>query len=112
MNDSILVRGFQRFRNLSRNLERLINRYRSTLDALGQRFSTDEFHYEEVLTGRLLESVDRRNVRMIQRCQHSRFAFESSDPFGVVTECFGKELDGNTAAQFQVSGLIHLSHAT
>src|SRR5262245_15712312 len=48
---------------------------------------------------------------MIQRRQHAGFALESCYAFAVVTEGFRKKLDGNTAAQLRVNGLIHLSHA-
>jgi hypothetical protein len=47
-------------------------------------------------------------VGMIQRCQHPRFTFKSRHAFAVVTECFGKEFDGNAAAQLRVGGLVDI----
>ena len=51
-----------------------------------------------------LEIMDYRNVGMIQRGENSRNAVV------VVAEAVGKELDGNTAAQPRVGGLISVSY--
>ena len=39
--------------------------------------------------------MDRSNMRMTQRCQYLRLAFESSDAFGIAGKRFGEDLDGN-----------------
>src|SRR5262249_29499950 len=49
---------------------------------------------------------------MDQRRQHTRLALESRHAVVVATEGFGKKFDGNTAAEFRIGGLIHISHAT
>src|SRR5262249_25123189 len=59
----------------------------------------------------LFQSVNRSDVGVIQRCQHPRFTLESRNAFRVVAEGFRKELDGNTAAEFHVGGLIDVSHS-
>ena len=43
--------------------------------------------------------------------QHTGFTLESCQAVGVVSEWFGKEFDGNTAAQFGIGGLVDFSHA-
>ena len=48
MNDSFLVRCFQRFAICFAISSDFIDRDRPSLDALGQRFSTDQFHHEEL----------------------------------------------------------------
>ncbi len=85
MDDSFLVRRLQRFADLLRNPERFIDRNRPSLDALGQRFSIDEFHHQELASAGFFQSVDGRNVGMIQRCQHARFALESRHAFAIVS---------------------------
>jgi hypothetical protein len=49
---------------------------------------------------------------MIQRRQHARFTLKSRNAFAVVTEGFGQKLDGDTAAQLRIGGLIDISHST
>ena len=104
------MRRLQRVRHLRGNPQRFFYRYRASPDALGQRLSRHELHHQEVSIRRLLESVDGRNIGMIQRRQHPRFALESRHAFGVVIEGFGKELDGHTPAQLRVRGLIDVAH--
>ena len=58
-----------------------------------------------------LEIMDYCSVGMIQRRENSRFTLETRNAVVVVAEGFGKELDGDTAAQPRVGGLIHVSHA-
>src|SRR5262245_44219316 len=47
---------------------------------------------------------------MIQRCQYTRFTLESCNTFGIVAESVRKKLNGDTAPQFCVGGLIHIAH--
>ena len=111
MNDSFFVRRLQRVGHLRGNPQRFINRDRTSLDALGQRLSRHEFHHQKAISRRLLESVDGRNVGMIQRRQHARFALESRHSVRLVAEGFGKELDGHTSPQLRVGGLIDVTHS-
>src|SRR5439155_14946384 len=46
MNDALLVRGFKRFANVLRDIERLFHRNRTACDPLGQRFSLHKFEHE------------------------------------------------------------------
>ena len=48
---------------------------------------------------------------MIQRREDACLTLESRHAVGIVTERFGQELDGDTAAQLGVGGLIHITHA-
>jgi hypothetical protein len=72
------------FSYLLRNPQRFIDRNRTSLDALGQHFSIDEFHHEERALARFFESEYGGNVGMIQGRQHAGFALESGDTFGIV----------------------------
>src|SRR4029450_12597921 len=60
----------------------------------------------------VFNSVDRRDVRMIQRREQARFARKSSKAIGIVDEGGRKHLDGAVAAQSCVGGTKHLAHAT
>ena len=73
---------------------------------LGQRLAFDELEHERADAFGVLEPVDRADVRMIQRRQHPRFAFEARQPLGVVRERARQDLDGDIAAQPRIAGAI------
>ncbi|MDA1097090.1 MAG: hypothetical protein O3B84_07540, partial [Chloroflexi bacterium] len=58
-------------------------------DSLRQVVSLDEFHHEGVNVTRLFESVDDRDVGMVQRGQGLGFTQEAREPLGVVRERLG-----------------------
>ena len=47
-------------------------------DAVGERLALDELHHERVHAARFLEAVDLRDVGMIERREHLRFALRSA----------------------------------
>ena len=57
MDDSFLMRRFQCFADLLRNLQRFIDRNRPALDAFRQRFSFDKFHHQELAFAGFFQSV-------------------------------------------------------
>src|ERR1051325_2601760 len=112
MDNTFFVRGFKGLTDLLGDSQRFFHRYGAALDPFRQRFSNDEFHYEELVSAGFFQAVNSCDLRMVQRCKHARFALETRQAVVVVTERFRNELDGNTAAKLRVSGLIHVSHAT
>ena len=110
MNDAFLMRLFQSPGDLFGDTERFVHRNRTSLDALGQRLSGDEFHDEELPPAEFLQAMNGCDIGMIQGRQHARFTLESRHAFVVVAEGFGKELDGDTPAQLGVGGLIDVAH--
>jgi hypothetical protein len=55
--------------------------------------------------------MNRRDIRMIQRRQHLRFALKTRKPLGIVRECFGQDFDRHVAPKLGVVRLVHFSHA-
>jgi hypothetical protein len=51
-------------------------------------------------------------MRMIQRGQNTRFAFESRDAFDIGGPDLGENFDCDASTQFGVGRLIHLAHPT
>ena len=47
---------------------------------------------------------------MIQRGEHTRFAFEPRQAIGIASEGFGEKLDGDAPAQLLVGRLIDIAH--
>ena len=58
----------------------------------------------------LFETVDRCDVRMVERGQHLRLALESSQSFGVVGELIGEDFDRHVATELGVLGSVDLTH--
>ena len=83
MDDALLVRGFERLRNLLRDRQRLLDRDRSARNALGQIVALDEFHHERRDARALFESVDAGDVRMIQRGEDFGFTLKTCEPIVV-----------------------------
>jgi len=74
-----------------------------TQDGVGQRVTFDELHHERARCARFLEAVDVRDVRMIQRGEQVRFAFEARQALGIGREQIGEDLDGDVAMEQRVS---------
>ena len=72
-------------RDLPGDRQRLIERHRS-VDAVWQVLARHQLHDERMGPVRVLESVDLRDLRMVERRQHLRFAVESRQSLRVVGE--------------------------
>ena len=94
VNDALMVGGAERLCDLERNRQRFVNGDRPLRDAIGERRPFDELEDEGAYVGRVLllrpaghacffEAVDRRNVRMIERREHLRFALEAREAIGL-----------------------------
>ena len=80
-------------------------------NALREILALDEFHHQGVHPSGFLESVDRRDVRVIQRGEGLRLAFKSGQPLGVLGKRVGQDLDRHLTTQRRVRSPIHLAHA-
>ena len=67
MNDSFLMRGLERVHDLTCDRQRLVHRHRLAMDPFVERLTWDELHHQEVTALGFLETVERRDVGMIQR---------------------------------------------
>ena len=66
MDDAGVVRGGERHSELAGDLQRLVDRDRAQTDPVRQGRPLDEFEHERADSLRVLDAVDRRDVRMIQ----------------------------------------------
>ena len=103
MDDALLVRGLERRRDLQRDRHRVGKRDRAARDVRGQILALDELHDECDDSVALLEAVDVRDVRMVQRRQRPGFAVEARAPVGVEGEGLGQDLDRDVPTQFRVA---------
>src|SRR5262249_30598360 len=88
--------------------KRIIDRNRATPDDGRQVVALTELHHESAI----LHAVDLRDVRMIQRREGSRLAFEARKAFGVRGERVRQNLDRDVALEFGVMGAVDLTHST
>src|SRR5262245_47034069 len=84
VNDPLLMGGFERIGNLTCHGHRVVNWQRPGLQSLGERLALDKFEDQKLCSGGFLEAVDGRDVWMVQRGEHARFAPEACDAIGIV----------------------------
>ena len=110
MDDALLVRGLERLGDLPRDRQRFVERDRPVRDPLGERRALDQLHHQRVDAAAVFEAVDVRDVRMVERGEHLRFALEPREPLGVVGEQLRQDLDRDVAIQPGVARAIDLAH--
>ena len=84
---------------------------RDVLEPLRERLALDELEHQEADAVRLLDAVDRADVRMIQRGEHPRLALEARQPIRVARERARQDLDRDVATELRVARAVHLAHA-
>ena len=111
VDDAVLVRGLERLGNLTRDRQRVLERQRPLRDAGAQIVTLDEFHDQRGGVPGLLEAVDLRDVRMVERGERPRLALEARQPLGIVDHRGGQRLQRHVATQLGVARPIDLAHA-
>ena len=112
MDDPLVVRRSQGVRDLPRDRERVVDRQPAALQALGKILPLDEFQHQEQGVTRVLEPVDRRDVRVIEGGQHLRFPPETGETLRVLRDGGREHLDGHLAPELRVVRAVDLTHAT
>jgi hypothetical protein len=77
-----------------------------------QRRPFHEFHHQGADAARFFQAVNCRDVRVVERSQHLRFAAKARQAFRVVAELSGQNLERHVAIQLGVAGAIDFAHAT
>ena len=116
MNDAVLVRRLERRGNLLCNGNRVIDRNRSLRDPIRERRTVnqleDERAYEPAKAGpdafALFETVNRRDVRVVERRQNLSLALEALEPVGIEREELGKNLDRDVSIEPRIAPSIDL----
>ena len=107
MGDPGTVRPIEGIGDLRGIGEGLFERQRAFGDARGKGFALDQLHHH-VVRADVEESAD---VRMIQRSDRSRFAFEAGSGVLALGDVAGEDLDGDGAVEPRVAGSVHFAHA-
>ena len=79
--------------------------------ALGEVLAFDELHHDGVDTVCILEAVDRRDVRVVERRQQLGFALESGQVIGIGRQRGRQGLQRHVAIELRIARAIHLAHA-
>ncbi len=111
MHNPALVRVFQCFANLLCNRQSVCQRDRRFCDAIDERRSFHQLHNKRMHAGGIFKTINRCNVRVIQRGQDFGFAFEPARAFCIASQRFRQDFERNLAPEFGVPGAIHLAHA-
>jgi hypothetical protein len=77
MNDALWVGNVECVVDLKTQVQQLFHLHVSTVESRSQRLTVDEFHSQIVQACSLFQRIDRRYVRMVERGEHARFAFET-----------------------------------
>ena len=99
VDDPLLVRLFERLRDLQREGKALSQGKRPGFEALGERRAFDELHDEGPDAAALLEAEDRGDVRVMKLREELRLALEAGEALLVLGEGRGQHLDRDLALQ-------------
>jgi hypothetical protein len=99
VDDAALVGHGEGVGNLLRDADRLVNLERPVLEFLLERLALDQLHHDAGRPVDLLEAVDLRDVRMVQRSEDLCFPLESGKAVGVSGELLGEQLQCDIALQ-------------
>jgi len=107
VNDPVLVRRLERFRNLPPNRERFAQGNRALRDAVGKRRALDQLEDQGAygvsgFSWTFLQAVNATDIRMIERGERLRLALEAGDATGIVRKRLWKDLDRHVAIELRV----------
>ena len=78
VDDSFLVRRFQRFGNLDTDRKSLFGAQSMRGNLFGERHAGHQFHDQQINAFGLFQIMDSRDVGVVERCQHLRFVLENA----------------------------------
>src|SRR5215475_2907695 len=110
MDDPLLVRGLERFGDLSCDRQCFIKRNRPLCDAIGERRPFDELEHERMRAAGILEAVDARDLWMIQGREHLSFALEPREILSIERERIRKNFERDLAIELCIAGAVDLAH--
>ena len=84
VDDALVVSGFEPFGHLTKERQRRVDRKRASRDSVSQSLAFDQLHDQKARARGLLEPMEGRYVRMIQRSKEARLALESGKTLGIV----------------------------
>ena len=115
VDDPSFVRGVERIGDLPRDRERLWNgqALASCLfsgELVREGLALDQLQHQRSDAVRLLDAVDRTDVRMIEGREQARFTLEPGEAVRIGSERTRQDLDRDVASQLRVARTVHFAH--
>ena len=101
----------QGFRELPPDDNSFVDRDHATGDSLRERRPFHQLEHEATDAVRFFQSVDRTDVRMVQRSEQPRLTLEASEPVSVGGDVRWQEFDCDVTPEIRVPRAINLTHA-
>src|SRR5580765_798242 len=81
------------------------------MDAVAKQFALQQLHDDKVVRLKLLDPVDRADVRMIERRRGARFALESLEQVRIAGHGRCQEFQSDMAAEIDVFSFVDNAHS-
>ena len=111
MDDPPPVRRFERQGDLPGDRQRVIDGKGAARDPIRERRTVDELHHQRVRAAGILETVNLRDVRMIEGREDLRLLMEACEALGARGESWQQHLECHVTMERRVARPIHLSRA-
>ena len=111
MDDAPLVRGVERVGDLARDRQRVSKCDRAMREGVRERRAFDQLEDDGRGAAGLLQAVDSRDVRMVERGEQFRFTLKARQAIRILRERLGQNFDGDVALQLRVARAIDLAHS-
>src|SRR4029453_7152176 len=106
MDNAACVSGSQRIRNLRTDSQHLSDGKRPR-----GMLAFDQFQNQEIGTVKLLQSINRRNMGVVQRSERPCLVAEAGHTFTITSELIWQRLNADIATEFGVVRPVDLPHA-
>ena len=113
MDDLAPVSRDERRGDLPGDAQRIVDIQRTVRQPIGETSSLDVLEHEKFPSVfRLLQAVDRRDMRMVEPGQDPRFPLESRELLFLLRQLAREDLDGDGPIELRVAGAVHDPHAS
>ena len=118
MNDPCSCAPIRALGDLTSDRYRIIDGNRTLRDAIGEGWPVDQLERESpdnAVVGsrgsrRLLETIDRRDVRMVERREDLRLPLEARNPIGIEPEKPRQDFECDIASESGIARAVHFTH--
>ena len=107
----LVVRGLERGGNLSSDRQRFARGDCTPRQSGGKRLALDQLQYQSAHAADVGHAVNRSDVRMIERGEHARFAFEQGAALRIRGEGWRQDFYRNVSSECVVVRSIDFTHA-
>ena len=110
MDDPFVVGRRERFRDTSEEGKDFVQGNRASGNPLGESLTVHELHDEKPQPLVLLQTVQRRDIRVIELREQAGLALEAPQALLVAIKLLGQDFDGDVAPELRIASSIDLAH--